>query len=146
MLQADRTLGDGSIFAPRDASDADLFMSVASALQTMRSTSRLDEEPTPPISKLLIHEFWARGRFYAPAITAAILRASRPYDLMPPIPGRALHAAVTASPDLSLGRWGGAFAVSAGVACTSAVLVSVADGFDRACASSRRAGERVWSA
>lgn len=87
-------LGDGSIFAPSDATEAELFFAVASAIQKLRSQEKLDEEFVPPISKLLKHEFWARGRFYAPAITAAILRASNPHDLIPPLPRQSLLQAV----------------------------------------------------
>lgn len=84
------TLGGGSIFGPSSMNDAELFFSVASAVQTLRSRGELDEEHRPPLSKLLTHEFWARGRFYAPAITAAILRAARSHDLLQPQPQRNL--------------------------------------------------------
>lgn len=87
-------LGDGSIFAPADATQAELAFAVASALQTMRSDGRLDEEFVPPVAKLLVHEFWASGRFYAPAITAALLRMAKPHDLLPPIPSARLRRAV----------------------------------------------------
>ncbi len=87
-------LGDGSIFAPVDATQAELVFAVASALQTMRSDGRLDEEFVPPVAKVLMHEFWARGRFYAPAISAAILRMAHPHDLIPPIPDRGLQRSV----------------------------------------------------
>lgn len=87
-------LGDGSIFAPADATEAELVFAVASAMQMMRSDGRLDEEFLPPVAKLLTHEFWARGRFYAPAIAAAILRMSKPHDLLPPIPSKALRRSI----------------------------------------------------
>jgi hypothetical protein len=88
-------LGAGSIFAPADATEAELFFAVASAIQNLRSSGDLDEEHHPPIAKVLIPEFWAHGRFYAPAITAAILRAARPHDLLPPQPSPGLKKSVS---------------------------------------------------
>jgi adenine/guanine phosphoribosyltransferase-like PRPP-binding protein len=89
-------LGEGSVFAPAHANDAELFLAVASTIQEMRSRGLLDEDFRPPVSKLLTHEFWIRGRFYAPGITAAILRAARRHDLVPPQPPKALATAVAA--------------------------------------------------
>jgi len=87
-------LGAGSIFAPERATEAELFFGVASAIQQMRSDDLLDEDYRPPASKILTHEFWARGRFYAPAITASILRACRSHDLMPSQPSKKLVSSI----------------------------------------------------
>lgn len=87
-------LGDCSVFAPPGATEAELLLSVGSAIQTMRSVGKLDEEFLPPVSKLLREEYWIRGRFYASAITPAILRMVKPHDLISPMPNRALSKAI----------------------------------------------------
>ncbi|MEO6471443.1 MAG: hypothetical protein ABIO14_06530, partial [Aeromicrobium sp.] len=87
-------LGSGSIFAPEDATEAELYFAVASSIQEMRSAGKLDDDFAPPVAKVLVPEFWSQGRFYAPAITAAILRAARPHDIMPPQPSRKLRTSV----------------------------------------------------
>lgn len=92
----DLVLGEGSIFAPDGCSDAELAVAVGSALQRMRDTGRLDEEFVPPVAKVLMPEFWARGRFYAPAITAAILRMTKRHDLLPVMPTNSLRKVVDA--------------------------------------------------
>ncbi|WP_142271194.1 phosphoribosyltransferase [Mycobacterium sp. AT1] len=89
-------LGANSIFAPAEATEAELFFSVASTFQEMRSLGQLDEDYRPPVSKILTPEFWIRGRFYAPAITAAILRAARPHDLLPPRPSQKMKSNIAA--------------------------------------------------
>lgn len=81
-------LGPGSVFGPKDLNQAEIFTVIASGLQTMRSRQMLDEEFTPPVSKVLKAEFWTSGRFYVDVIVAAILRAARAHDLQAPKPGR----------------------------------------------------------
>lgn len=91
-------LGPASMFAPQGSTDAELFASVASALQSMRSggdRSRLDEDFTQPVAKVLNPDLYLTGRFYDDIIRAAILRAARPHDLRAPKIERRLVRAIT---------------------------------------------------
>lgn len=83
-------LGPGSIFG--DVQEADLAISVASAVQYMRGKHRskdgtwlpseLDEEFHSPISKTLDPEFFVTKRFFEPVLKASILRSTRAHDIM----------------------------------------------------------------
>ena len=85
------TLRQGSVFG--DTQGADLAVSVASALQELRSTigkngeprrSDLDDQFRSPISKVLDPALYVAGRYYEPVLVASILRASHSHDLNPP--------------------------------------------------------------
>jgi hypothetical protein len=84
-------LNPGSVFG--DVQGADLATSVAAALQRLRFTtdndgnaveSELDEYYRSPISKVLDPRLYILGRFYEPVLLAAILRATRTFDLKAP--------------------------------------------------------------
>lgn len=85
-------LGSGSIFG--NVQGADLAVSVASAIQSMRGkrrhqggawlASELDEIFQAPIAKILDPDFFVSKRFYVPILKAAILRATRAHDMMAP--------------------------------------------------------------
>ena len=85
-------LGTDSIFG--NVQGADLAVSVASAVQTMRGKvresegawlgSELDEVFQSPIAKILDPAFWATNRFYEPVLKASILRSTRAHDIMAP--------------------------------------------------------------
>jgi hypothetical protein len=89
-------LGPNSVFGDENLSQAEVFAAVASSIQRLRSDGYLDEQFTPPVSKVLVPEFWEVGRFYASPITASILRASRRHDLLAPVPGKRFIAAADA--------------------------------------------------
>jgi hypothetical protein len=92
----DFPLGPNSVFGPASLAQADIFAAVASAVQQLRNDGKLDEQFTPPVSKVLDPRFWELERYYATPITAAILRASRPHDLIAPKPGKQFLAATDA--------------------------------------------------
>jgi hypothetical protein len=72
-------LGPGSVF--HADTQAEMFAAVASAIQSLRSAGDLRERPTYPIAYVFNPSHWLTGRYYDPAITAAILRGSRRHDL-----------------------------------------------------------------
>jgi hypothetical protein len=92
--QDDFRLGPGSVLGEADLTQAQIFTIVAAGLQRMRSSGDLDEEYTPPVSKVLNPAFWADGRYYAEPITASILRAANAHDLTAPVAGREFQDAV----------------------------------------------------
>jgi hypothetical protein len=78
----DMPLGEGSFFGDHDLTDAELFVSVAAALQALRNDEDgLTEYRATPVARVLNPTYWLRGRYYADSIVAAILRATRPHDL-----------------------------------------------------------------
>lgn len=87
-------LGPESVLGSVALTDAQIFASVASGLQWLRSEGKLDAEFTPPVAKVLDPAFWADGRFYAEPITASILRAANKHDLTAPIAGREFSRAM----------------------------------------------------
>lgn len=72
-------LGPGSIFRAR--TEMDLFVAVASALQSLRAAGDLTERYRYPLAQALDPAFWLSGRYYDPVIAAAILRATRRHDI-----------------------------------------------------------------
>lgn len=72
-------LGPNSIF--HTDTEGEMFTAVASAIQSMRSAGTLTEHLTYPLAYVLDPGYWLTGRYYDPAITAAILRATRRHDL-----------------------------------------------------------------
>jgi hypothetical protein len=73
-------LGPGSVFGT--PTEADLFATVASSIQVLRSEGKLHtDEYQQPLAKVLDPYLYARGRYYDPIILAAVLRASRRHDL-----------------------------------------------------------------
>ncbi|RJS47436.1 hypothetical protein D4739_15240 [Nocardioides cavernaquae] len=86
-------LGPNSVFGHKDLNQAQVFVVVSSALQSMRNRNVLDEQFTPPVSKVLTPEFWTHGRFYVNVVVASILRAARRHDLLAPTPGKAYLSA-----------------------------------------------------
>ena len=85
-------LGPDSIFG--DVQGADLVISVAAAVQSMRGKDReadgawlgseLDEVFQSPVAKILAPEFWATNRFYEPVLKASILRCTKAHDIVAP--------------------------------------------------------------
>ena len=85
-------LGSNSIFG--EVQGADLAISVAATIQSLRSSRResdgswsetkLDEVFQSPIAKVLDPEFYIGRRFYEPVLVASIFRSLRPHDVMPP--------------------------------------------------------------
>lgn len=73
-------LGPGSVFgAP---AEVPLFITVAGAVQTLRSSGELhDEDYQLPLAKVLDPYLYMRGRFYDPVVVAAILRAVSRHDV-----------------------------------------------------------------
>jgi hypothetical protein len=74
-------LGPQAIFGPANMSEADLFASVASAIQQLRDQKLLHEQYVTPMAKILNSHFYLAGRFYDSIIPAAIFRAARRHDL-----------------------------------------------------------------
>lgn len=72
-------LGPGSVF--RAKNEMDLFVAVASSVQSLRAAGDLRERPMFPLSYVLNPSFWLSGRYYDPVIVAAILRATRRHDI-----------------------------------------------------------------
>jgi hypothetical protein len=72
-------LGPNSIF--RAQSEIDLFVGVASAVQSLRAAGGLRERQMFPLGYALDPRFWISGRYYDSAIVAAILRATRRHDI-----------------------------------------------------------------
>ena len=93
-LQRFWTLGPNSVFG--DVQNADLAVSVAASLQTMRNEKRgpdgtwrdnsLSDVFHSPIAKVLDPEKYIMARFYDPVIIAAILRAAKRHDVRVPNP------------------------------------------------------------
>lgn len=79
-------LGPGSYFGTETLTEAEVYVIIASTLQVMRDKKVLDEQFTPPIAKVLDPNTWLNGRYYAPRIVAAVLRAGASHDLTAPVP------------------------------------------------------------
>lgn len=63
-------------------SEADLFVTVASAAQELRSSDELHpDDYHQPLAKVLDPYLYLRGRYYDPVIIASILRSTRRHDL-----------------------------------------------------------------
>lgn len=73
------TLGPGSVF--HADTEGELFAAVASSIQSMRSAGVLTDRLTYPLAYVLDPGYWLTGRYYDPAITGAILRATHRHDL-----------------------------------------------------------------
>lgn len=71
-------LGPGSIFTASD--QVELFVGVASAMQNLRSVSKLMERFTTPLARVLQPEF-VENRYYDPGIYVSVLRAAQRHDL-----------------------------------------------------------------
>ncbi len=87
-------LGPRSIFGER-LSDVELFVSVASAMQTLRSSGELSEHYVTPLARVLSPTFYLRGRYYDAIITAAILRCGARHDLRSTMTDAKLISALT---------------------------------------------------
>lgn len=77
-------LGPQSVFADLgfgEVNEVELFIAVASTIQTLRDKRILNDQFTAPICKVLASEYFLTGRYYAPVILASILRASHRHDL-----------------------------------------------------------------
>jgi hypothetical protein len=85
-------LGTGSIFG-EELTDVELFVSVASGIQRLRSEGSLSERHVAPISRYLDPDF-TLNRYYEGFIAAAILRATHPRDLRSAKADRALQSKV----------------------------------------------------
>lgn len=72
-------LGPKSIF--RAKTEIDLFVAVASAVQSLRAAGDLTERHMYPLDHVLDPRFWLSGRYYDAVIVAAILRATRRHDV-----------------------------------------------------------------
>jgi hypothetical protein len=73
-------LGPGSIFEAE--TQVELFATVASTVQSLRSAGRLFEQHRYPLApQALDPACWLSGRYYDSVIVAAILRATRRHDL-----------------------------------------------------------------
>ncbi len=72
-------LGPGSVFQAK--SEVDLFVAVASSVQTSRAADDLSERYSYPLASVLDPPFWISGRYYDAVIAAAILRATRRHDV-----------------------------------------------------------------
>lgn len=85
-------LGENSIFG--EVQGADLVISVASTIQSLRSShlrgdsswseTKLDEVFRSPIAKVLDPEFYLGRRFYEPVLIASIFRSIKAHDVLPP--------------------------------------------------------------
>jgi hypothetical protein len=84
------SLNRESVFG--DVQQAELMLSVASAIQSLRgktkgasgsyeNNSRLDDEFRTPIAKVLEPDLYFQGRYYEPVLTAAFLRAVGRHDV-----------------------------------------------------------------
>ncbi len=73
-------MGRAEIFGA-NLTDAQLFASVASAIQKLRNGKKLSERSQYPLSRVLDPHLYFSGRFYANRIVACILRAARRRDL-----------------------------------------------------------------
>ncbi len=69
-----------TIFGPMDQ-EIDIFVAIASAIQSMRDNGKLNKNFDKPISKVYAVEKYINGRYYENFIRACILRASHKYDL-----------------------------------------------------------------
>ncbi len=92
-LKTALSLGPRSIFGDK-LSDVELFFSVASAIQHLRSSGDLSEEYVPPLAKVLSPTFYLRGRYYDAIILAAIIRCASRHDLRSPLADSRLIAAL----------------------------------------------------
>jgi hypothetical protein len=75
-------LGEGSVFHAK--SEIDLFVAVASVVQSMRNSEELSERQMFPVGRVLDPASWLTGRYYDSVIPAAILRATRRHDIRAP--------------------------------------------------------------
>jgi adenine/guanine phosphoribosyltransferase-like PRPP-binding protein len=81
------SLGPNSIFKGRESkplTQVELFVSVANAIQVMRSEGLLNEVFTTPIAKIIDPEKSLTIRYYDRVITACILRATKNHDVLAP--------------------------------------------------------------
>ncbi len=95
-------LGPKSVFG--EVQGADLAVSVAAAIQRLRSERRqengtwqeseLDEVFHSPLAKVLDPQFYLAGRYYEPVLVASILRASKRHDIWAPGDDFGLHQQV----------------------------------------------------
>lgn len=65
--------------------EVDFFVTVACVIQNLRTSGKLWEQRTPPISKILDHGFYLTRRFWNSIIPSACLRSSRSFDIFDPI-------------------------------------------------------------
>jgi orotate phosphoribosyltransferase len=74
-------LGPQSLF--HADSEPELFAAVAAALQELRGrdTRGLNESLATPLARVMAHEFFLSGTYYAPVIKACVLRAARQHDI-----------------------------------------------------------------
>lgn len=76
-----QSLGKTSVFLPPTGNAVEIFASVASAIQRLRSIKHLNEHRDIPVARILQNEFTFKGRYYDTTVTASILRASSDHDL-----------------------------------------------------------------